>query len=171
MLNHGGPDKAKIKILTLSEYSNTVSQISMSQGEILTVQINPNKLTITDGVSYGESVDLFKRKPRTLPTEQYLSHQARELKVELLFDTYTSPKTEDEKEDVKKVYINKFTKLLTNNDARKPPRVFFSWGSIQFMGLVTNLTYTYTMFTRSGKPVRATMDLTLKEFDFQVGTR
>jgi len=163
-----GPLKAKIKILSENEYNKEADQINMNQGQIYTVQLNPNKLQIKDGVNYEKKTGekAFKNTSgRRIPLGQYTMHEVRELTVELLFDTYTSNLSEKEKKDVKKEYIDKFLKLIANNEG-KPPRVFFSWGSIQFMGVITNMGYTYTMFTSEGKPVRAKMDLTIKEYYF-----
>ncbi|OEF97115.1 CIS tube protein [Desulfuribacillus alkaliarsenatis] len=146
LLDIGKPEKAKIKF----------------SGQELTVQFNPNKLSITDGVNYSETVTMGWKSPRKIPSSQYRNHNARELKVELLFDTYTSMYIESLKKDVKKEYIDKFIKLIEGTD--KPPVITFSWGSIQFKGLITAMSYTYTMFTKDGKPVRATMSLSIKEY-------
>ncbi len=160
------PVKAKIKILTQQEYSQGAGQISM-EGTVYTVQLNPSSINITDGVHYDKKSTVFKElEGRRAPLSQYTTHNARELSVQLLFDTYTSELSETEKKDVKKEYIDEFLKLIANKEG-KPPLVFFSWGSIQFKGVVTKMNYTYTMFTREGKPVRASMNLTLTEYFFE----
>ncbi len=155
----------------MSHYSGGVykAKIGIVGGEEYYVQINPNKLEITDGVSYKDkekSDDFpgFINVPgRRMLLGQYTAHTVKELKVSLLFDTYTSEESDILKKDVKKEYIDKFLKLITNKDG-KPPMVFFSWGSIQLMGVVTNMNYTYTLFAYQGKPVRAEMNLTIKEY-------
>ncbi|GEM_PF-5408939 len=167
-----GPDKAKIKILKSDEYGKKADQINMPEDNeevVKFVQLNPNKITVNDGVNYGqESIKNFYG--RKVPHTQYSNHNARELTVELLFDTYTTYKKESDKEDVKEKYIDEFLKLMNpeagqnQGDYKPPPLVFFSWGSIQLKGYVTIMNCTYTMFTSTGKPVRATVNLTIKEY-------
>jgi nucleoid-associated protein YgaU len=38
----------------------------------------------------------------------------------------------------------------------------FKWGPLQFSGVVTDVKQKYTMFLESGKPVRATVDVTFQ---------
>lgn len=172
-----GPTKAKIKILTKADFDKEFEQITFDNpDEVLYVQLNPNKVQITDGVTYDkatiDSKSYYEVAGRRVPIQQYSMHSARELSIELLFDTYTSLSREKEKKDVKKEYIDKFLKLITNPVVTPgeppvygtPPKVFFSWGSIQFAGVITSMNYTYTMFTSEGKPVRATMNLVIKEY-------
>ena len=45
----------------------------------------------------------------------------------------------------------------------KPPLVSFVWGNLSFKGVITSVTETFTMFDTFGKPIRAKMDLTIKE--------
>ena len=161
-----GPDKAKIKIITSGDAKKIGESEQVDYTTLFMVQLNPNKINITDGVSYSDG-SLDEKGGRRIPRAQYNQHQTRELTAELLFDTYTSRKKESEKDDVKTMYIDKFTKLITNNDNGQPPLVFFSWGSIQFEGVVTNMNCNYTMFTSTGKPVRATMNITIKQYYFE----
>lgn len=44
-----------------------------------------------------------------------------------------------------------------------PPRCTFVWGSFSFYGIVSSVSVKYTMFTGEGMPVRATVNLTMKE--------
>ncbi len=142
--------------------------------DVFFVHFNPNTIKITDGVEYGYSSkeekakSYVKQSNRRVPVAQYSVHKARELSVELLFDTYTSKLKDAEKESVKKVYIDDFVKLLHNKDKDgAPPFVFFSWGQIQFRGSVTSMSTTYTVFTSTGVPARATMSLTITEYGIE----
>jgi len=47
----------------------------------------------------------------------------------------------------------------------KPPLVKFQWGNLNFMGVVRSLTEEYTMFTASGKPIRARVSINIEEVD------
>ena len=156
-----GPAKAKIKIIKGDELKSGAT-ISMDSSDVISVQFNPNKLAFKETVKYIEKTKIASSKERNTPTGVFTNQRPRELTVELLFDTYTSIRPEILKKDVKDE-VEKFTNLLNSVDG-KPPKVFFSWGSIQFKGVITSMSYTYTLFTSSGKPARATMNITLKEY-------
>ncbi len=48
----------------------------------------------------------------------------------------------------------------------QPPEVKFVWGgSLNFQGVLTKATQTFTMFLDSGKPVRAKITITLESVD------
>lgn len=173
-----GPDKAKIKALSKEEYKKEASEITtFKEDDTVWVQLNPNKVVLNDGVSYAggngekannKAVAYHDTGERRIPLGSYSMHNARELTIELLFDTYTNMKIEADKEDVKTERIDKFVKKLITNSGvdQGPPFVFFSWGSIQFKGVITKMNTTYTLFTSKGVPVRATMNLTIKELYF-----
>jgi hypothetical protein len=159
-----GPAKAKIKIIKDDELK-TGAKISMDSSDVISVQFNPNKLNFKEAVVYNEKTKIASKKARNTPTGVFAIQKPRELSLELLFDTYTSIRPDKLKNDVKDE-VDKFTNLVNSVDGR-PPKIFFSWGSIQFKGVITNLSYTYTLFTSSGKPARATMNLTLKEYKLE----
>ncbi len=45
----------------------------------------------------------------------------------------------------------------------KPPLVIFAWGNLKFRGVITDYSTEYTMFSMEGKPIRATVQLTIME--------
>lgn len=47
--------------------------------------------------------------------------------------------------------------------AKNPPRVTFTWGSLQFVGHIQSLTITYKLFGTGGQPVRAEAQITITE--------
>jgi len=161
-----GPDKAKIKIISSGANKNIGENETVDYETIFMVQLNPNSISISDGVTYNAGAPESK-DGRKIPYGQYIQHNTRVLTAKLTFDTYTSRKKESDKDDVKTKYIDKFTKLITNNDNGHPPLVFFSWGSIQFEGVVTNMNCEYTMFTSTGIPVRAKLDLAITQYYFE----
>ncbi|MER8041531.1 LysM peptidoglycan-binding domain-containing protein [Streptomyces sp. NPDC094032] len=58
------------------------------------------------------------------------------------------------------------TAQSVDSKAPSPPWVRFSWGSfstVQFVAYVTNVSATYTLFSPSGVPIRATCSLSLTE--------
>ncbi len=50
--------------------------------------------------------------------------------------------------------------LLTQHETRQ---VVFFWGKMCFRGTVTAVNSRYTMFSKSGKPIRATVDITIRQ--------
>ena len=48
-------------------------------------------------------------------------------------------------------------------EQHKPPLVVFSWGNLNFKGIISDLSVEYTMFSMEGKPIRATVSLTMAE--------
>jgi len=73
-----------------------------------------------------------------LPEQEFTSGNPSLLSVELFFDTYES------KKDVSKE---------------------FCWGTFLFEGFIESLTLRYTMFLPSGKPCRATANLSIKQYE------
>ena len=80
--------------------------------------------------------------------------------MELFFDTYTYKKSENVT-----IYTNKLSSLLdVDPKLHAPPVVRFIWGKIQFKGIIERLTQKFTMFLSDGTPVRATLNVTFKEY-------
>jgi contractile injection system tube protein/LysM domain-containing protein len=130
------------------------------------VLFNPTMLTIDDGSQWKE-----QPKPRFKPELQYTGWQLRSISMELFFDTYEAGT------DVRQL-TGQFAQLLipTINDGgqgKRPPKVKLIWGAgdpLQASGLTTldwileKLNQKFTMFTGDGTPVRATLNVTFKEF-------
>ena len=91
---------------------------------------------------------------------QFVKGESETLSFELFFDTYTY-----EKGVSVKAYTDKLQKLMEiNSDIHAPPICTFEWGSVSFTGIIESLNTTYTMFLQNGTPVRAKMNLTLKQY-------
>lgn len=133
------------------------------------VLFNPSEYQLTDGASYSE-----KKVPGLDgPVIQYISGDATELSVSLFLDTYV-PKTPsllpvsvpgiggDNSTDVSKITKEIADATSIDGSLHRPPKVTFQWGSLNFEGVVTKVSHTYTMFTESGMPVRAKVNLTFK---------
>lgn len=152
-----GLTKAKLKI-EKETGSNTID-----------VLFNPSEYQLTDGASYSE-----KKVPGLDgPVIQYISGDATELSVSLFLDTYV-PKTPtllpvsipgiggDDSSDVSKITKEIADATSIDGSLHRPPKVTFQWGSLNFEGILTKVSHTYTMFTESGMPVRAKVNLTFK---------
>lgn len=79
---------------------------------------------------------------------------------EVIFDTY------EEGKDVIQEYINPFKEGMTFIEKMKRPPVYrVVWGNQQYMRrcFIQNLSYKLTKFLPDGTPVRAVVDISLKE--------
>src|SRR4029077_12161498 len=82
------------------------------------------------------------------------------LTMDLLFDTYTDGGGADVS-----VRTGAFANMLAiDSSFHAPPRVEFSWGSFAFKAVVEKLSQRFTMFRSDGIPVRATLNVTFKQF-------
>ncbi|HEX8186078.1 MAG TPA: LysM peptidoglycan-binding domain-containing protein [Blastocatellia bacterium] len=93
------------------------------------------------------------------PPIQFVRGNSEKLSIELLADT------SDTLEDVRVKYVNKLRGLLNiRSESHAPPIVNFVWSTNEFRGVVDSLSVTYTLFTPEGKPLRAKLNLTMKEY-------
>lgn len=92
------------------------------------------------------------------PILQYVRGNSRTLSVELFFDTY------EQQSDVRQ-YTNQIYGLLEiDRDTHAPPLCTFTWGNFNFTCIVERVGGRFTLFLANGTPVRATLNVTFKEF-------
>jgi hypothetical protein len=92
------------------------------------------------------------------PILQYVHGNTRSLSMELFFDTY------EEQTDVR-AYTSKLYELLEiESTTHAPPICDLSWGTFQFTGVLDHVSGKFTLFLSDGTPVRATLNVTFKEF-------
>lgn len=146
--------------------------------DTIDVLFNPTEYQLSDSATYSEK----KIPGLDGPIIQYVSGDATELTVSLFLDTYvpeggsssltsmvTSAVTSmigfgssTETTDVSVITRKIAEATSIDGSLHRPPQVTFQWGSLNFKGVVTKVTHTYTMFTDSGMPVRAKVNLTFK---------
>ena len=94
------------------------------------------------------------------PVFSWVSGDADTLTMELFFDTYTNKGGSDVRDETKKI-----SRLLEIDPTiHAPPPVRFVWGSLDFRAIIERLTQRFTMFREDGVPVRATLNVTFKEY-------
>lgn len=129
--------------------------------DTIPVLFNPTEYSLSNGMQYTE-----KSIPgRSHPIGQYIAGNSRTLNVSLYFDTYQPPDLDDFTERGLDVtfYTGKILALMTKNESQTTlPKVVFSWGSLNFEGILTDVKENYTMFLPDGTPVRAKLDITMK---------
>jgi LysM repeat protein len=81
----------------------------------------------------------------------------------LTFDAIVD--TSDDMSNVRQKYVDPIRKLATTNkEIHAPPVVKFVWETFSFTGVIEALNVTFTLFSDSGVPVRAKLNITLKEY-------
>ena len=138
-------EKAVIKILSGS-----------NQGTETTVLFNPAEYTHTIGNKFQE-----KSLPGlSNPVLQFVNGEIQTLSMDLFFDTWT-----DKRDDDLPGYLRRFAQMLAiDRDLHAPPPVEFKWGGFAFQAYVEKLTQKFTMFDSDGKPVRATLSVSFKQY-------
>ncbi len=94
------------------------------------------------------------------PVFSWVSGDADTLTMELFFDTYTNKGGTDVRDETKKI-----ARLMEIDPTlHAPPPVKFVWGPLEFHAIIERLTQRFTMFREDGVPVRATLNVTFKEY-------
>ncbi len=132
------------------------------KGEKFEVLFNPNEYRLSSGNQFSEVT--IPGLPS--PPLQYVRGNARTLSMQLYFDTY------EKGSDVRE-HTGKVVGLMNiNSELHAPPVCLFSWGQLNFTGVMERAEQRFTLFFPTGIPARATIDVTFKEFvdpDLQAG--
>ncbi len=158
--------------------SKAVLMVVGESVEQIPVQFNPSEYRITDTSVYSQQ----ERRKEDEPVISFNGVSLSTLQVQLIFnsDEFLSIQSvtnsvkglfSDDQNDITKT-INKISALTKiEGDVHQPPGCVFVWGSLQFAGYVQSVGVNYTMFDKSGKPLRALVDLTMRGFNEAAGER
>jgi Contractile injection system tube protein len=94
------------------------------------------------------------------PIVSFVNGDADVLTMDLFFDTYTDMESSDVREETGKIAAL----LEIDPQIHAPPPVLFRWGPLRFKAVIERLTQRFTMFREDGVPVRATLNVTFKEY-------
>ena len=153
-------------------------------GKLFEVQHNPTELSLDKGTQLAE----IAIPGLDAPLQQFVRGQAEKLSVELFFDTTeggTGAQAKSVTELTDEIYM--LSKIESNSHA--PPLVDFLWGfhfpgdslaeamsansfggpatnqtRYSFSGVVESIKQKYTLFSPDGIPLRATINLVLREY-------
>lgn len=122
----------------------------------ITFMFNPTEYRISQTASITHSTSVFDPGGHI----EYTGTSGMTVQMQLFFDDFASAKGD---------VTPKITKLLSWQypDTAKqvgPPFVKFEWGNKQlenFKGVITSVNVAYTVFSKSGTPIQAKVDLTL----------
>jgi hypothetical protein len=108
------------------------------------------------------------------PYLEYLKGNASTISLEVFYDTYEEYDSQGRSVDVRK-YTNQLSNLMNiDPEIHGPPRLLFIWGISSeepFSCVLEKVTKKFTMFNSDGIPVRARLNITLKEKKFGLNDR
>ena len=157
----------KAKLIELKEDLSS----ELPGGKSIDVQFNPDSLKVT----YANQVVQPEGGNQAAGTagRQFVGAGTTKLALTLWFDI--SAMTENAVDDVRRLtkdVIHFMSPKASEQDASKlaPPGTRFSWGSFIFDGMVEGLEETLEFFSPEGKPLRASIALTLSQQKILVST-
>lgn len=123
---------------------------------------NPSEYSIKKGVHYAARHELGRDQSDV----QYIHGESSTLSLSLYFDTtegLAGGQNQWDKESGQKPVTN-YTKQIVKLAAidgklHRPPMVEFSWGNLNFKGVITSVSQTFNYFSKDGIPLRAKLDL------------
>jgi nucleoid-associated protein YgaU len=108
----------------------------------------------------------FKPQKKSLEPPEYTGTQPRSLDVEMFIDA--TDRDDGDVSDSVATLLSAVrpTDRSKNSETPFPPIVVFSWGAATpFVGVVKQVSATYTMFRPSGQPIRATCKISMQEYE------
>jgi hypothetical protein len=130
-------------------------------GEPVKVLFNPTQYSLNKANQFAE----VGIPGLDSPPLQFVRGNVRTLSMQLFFDSYELG------EDVRD-YTQEITSLTEiDPELHAPPVCMFSWGDFVFVGVLQSANQSFLLFTADGTPVRATVDVTFKEYVDQPGDR
>jgi len=123
------------------------------------LQFNPNQLTVTMVNNYQDQTTPGAGKI----TQTSTGVNQRTLSTQFFFDT--SGNGQDVRDKTKCV----MDMLQKRGKSSAPPICVFVYGAFMFVGSVVSATLRFIMFSREGKPIRATIDVTMSEYKSMSG--
>ncbi len=122
-------------------------------GEPIKVLFNPTQYSLDASFSLTEKPAIGSKG-----ATQFTGGAARQLSMELLFDTY------EEGTDVR-AHTDRIYKLVEVQPAdHHPPILDFKWGGFVLRCMLERVSGRFTLFLDSGVPVRATLSVNFKEY-------
>lgn len=127
---------------------------------VLVCRYNPKTLRITGGTEWKQAE---ANQQRDLKREQFQARKPRTLSVTLFFDQFELP-SGDVTLEMDALWAWTEAHQNVTMQSASAPWLRFQWGAKNyFRCYIESLSVTYTLFSRSGAPLRATADVTLKE--------
>lgn len=132
-----------------------------SKNKVIEVEFNPAEYNLSNGIKYSEKSILGLNGP----IGQFIAGNSTTLNITFMFNTYQPPTPDNPVEsgtNVRKKTEEIVKLTLIDGSLHRVPKVTFSWGGLNFKGVITDVKESYTMFLSDGMPVRAKLDVTFK---------
>lgn len=137
---------------------------SSDTGAWFDCQYNPVNVKFNKPVSWKEHDDQGQEG-----SLEFQKSSPASMEIELTFDTTHNG------EDVRTAWVNKLLKLTNaevtptegepdSMDKKRPHKVWFTWQAFELLGVIEAVNVTYTMFSSSGKALRANVSVKMKEW-------
>jgi hypothetical protein len=127
-------------------------------------QFNPNQLQLTRSASWSAQPAVALERG---PTPEFAGAQPASLEVEVFLDGSARPTASKVRQQVEQLLSCCEVEPQSISSKRpSPPWVRLSWGSfttVQFVAYVESVSASYSLFSPTGEPLRATCRLSLKE--------
>jgi hypothetical protein len=146
----------------------TINPESASKLPGVQALFNPERYTVNKSVQFAE----IGIPGLDSPVQQFVRGQTEKITMELFFDTTESGmvnNVQDVREETKKIY----QLLKVKSELHAPPRCVLLWGdagklfsfgtSVSPWCLVESVSEEFTLFSPSGKPLRAKLNVTFRE--------
>ncbi len=151
----------------------TKARFESENGTSFETQYNPKDFKFDKKVTWQEHKDQGQESAL-----EFQKNTPASMSMELTFDTTHN------KGDVRTTWVNKLLALTNPSvkpskgeakslDKKRPPKVTFSWGSFQMIGVIEALNVTFLMFSSEGTPLRAKVQVKMKEWapeEYEDGT-
>ena len=124
--------------------------------ERIKVSFNPAEYSLQKGNQFSST----PLPGLSNPVVSFVNGDADVLTMDLFFDTYTDKGSSDVREETDKIAAL----LDIHPKLHAPPPVRFVWGGLRFKAIIERLSQRFTMFREDGVPVRATLNVTFKEY-------
>jgi hypothetical protein len=169
------PNSRKAQLVELEENLET----DLAGGKSVTVQFNPEslKLSFANQIQNNSTSNTGGSAPgkagaadQSAGTQgrQFIGAGTTKLAVQLWFDATAGGEGSAPVDDVRRltqqvIYFMKGKPSKADPSKFLPPGVRFAWGSFLFKGLIDGIEETIDFFSPDGKPLRATISLTLSQ--------
>jgi len=145
-------EKAKITILD-----------GAKRNQAITVLFNPAEYSFDRSNSFKSTAVPGLGSPLI----QFINGDADQLSMELFLDDYTDPPGQQPgpvQKSVEDRLRELFALLEIDRDLHAPPPVRFSWGPLEFTGVIDKLGRKVALFQPDGTPARARVTASFKEY-------
>ena len=161
------PEPQRIGLAEMREVrlgnADQATEVINHPAKTVEVQFNPETLK----VNYSNQIDGGDQTGGS--ALQFIAKSSTKLALELWFDVTVDPDHNDVRKVTEKVayFIRPQRQTVDGEEKMVPPAVRFIWGSFLFDGIVESMDETLEFFSEDGRPLRASVSLSVTSQDIQ----